>query len=195
MEKPGMKSAFERAWEKAERIQASEDKVQALEYEPQGAKMAAKYLEDMNYDLVAAFSPFDSKVRKHVVNGAVSTFLGNIILPRGEVSKQRIRRALDGVFVAKGSKSKMNIAARRLDDMFKQYEQMRTQAYEGLKRDFEAAVSRAMQEQRPIGQQPKINVEAVPEFQQKWREQLTQIDLRFEQMLRQLKEEMTRATG
>ena len=104
-----MKSAWEKAMEKVEKLgKPSEEELKQLEYFPAGNKLAARYLQEENYDLDAELTKYKgSGVRQYVIQGAQEIFLRNISLPRDEKSKQAVLRAMKGIKVLKENKKQL----------------------------------------------------------------------------------------
>ncbi|HLE02965.1 MAG TPA: hypothetical protein VI877_05710, partial [Dehalococcoidia bacterium] len=88
-----MKSAFERAWERAEKVEVSEEKALELEFQPEGAKIAARYLKEGDCDLVKALEEFPQGKRKYIQAGAEATLVSNLALPRNGRLRREASRA------------------------------------------------------------------------------------------------------
>ena len=69
-------------------------------------------------------------------------------------------------------------------------EQQRRQAYDQVKRDVEARLRQAMQQQLGAAAPARINVEAQPQFQQEWRRTLVQLESQYLTLLEEFKQEM-----
>ena len=92
-----MKSAFERAMERAESLgKASEEDLRKWKYLPDGERLAAKYLRD-ECDLTAEIGRYDDNVRQHVVEGAQGILVKNIDLPRNELAKRTNKKAMEAI--------------------------------------------------------------------------------------------------
>jgi len=72
----------------------------------------------------------------------------------------------------------------------KEGEQQRRQTYEAVRRDFEAKLMQAAQQQTPATPPPKINVDSHPQFQQEWRRVLAQLDSQYLKLLDEYKKEI-----
>ena len=186
-----IKSAFEKAWERVEGLEAKEEKVQELEYLPQGARLAAKYLEEEKYDLLAALSSYDQKVRAFVAKGVESTLLDNIYLPRNERDRQQSKRAIEGLSLLKKSKNRVAGVTDRIEQLFHQYELARRQIYDRTKAEFEAAIMQALQQQLGTAVRANVNVENHPEFQQRWHQIMARLNFQYEEALKELKQQLS----
>jgi DNA polymerase I-like protein with 3'-5' exonuclease and polymerase domains len=188
-----MKSAFERAMEKAESLgKASEEDLRKWKYLPEGEKLAAKYLRE-EYDLSAELGKYDDAVRKHVLDGIQDVFVRNIDLPRNDAAKKKNKKIMEAIKELKRDKVSIENVYTKLRRVFSHYEkegeQQRRQTYEAVKRDFEAKLMQAAQQQGALPPQ-KINVESHPQFQQEWRRVLAQLDSQYLRLLEDYKKEI-----
>lgn len=189
-----IKSAYERALERAEKIEVSGDKLKEMKYMPEGAKLAATFLKEDKFDLAKAIAGFDADSRKYVYKGAQDALLSNIVLPRNARNKTESKRAMDGLILLKKDKSKLTQVLGKIDSLVAYYERTKQQAYDSLKKDFEGALRQAMQQQQ-LGmrqQNGRVDAEMQAEFQMKWREVSSRLDMDFETNLSGLKKEVER---
>ena len=189
-----MKSAFERAMERAEGLgKASEDDLRKWKYLPEGEKLAAKYLRD-EYDLSAEVGKYDEAVRKHVLDGIQDVFIRNIDLPRNDAVKKKNKKVMEAIKELKRDKVGIENVYTKLRRVFSHYEkegeQQRRQTYEAVKREFEAKLMQAAQQQLGTPPPQKINVESHPQFQQEWRRVLAQMDSQYLRLLEDYKKEI-----
>lgn len=190
-----IKSAYERALERAEKIKISEDKLQELEYMPQGAKLAATFLKEEKFDLAKSLASFSGQEwEKFVRKGAEASLLSNIVLPRNPRNKTAAKRAMEGLMALKRDKSKLGQILGKMESLLAYYERTRQQAYDNLKKEFEAALRQAMQQQQLGTRQSntRVDAELQTEFQRRWQEVSSQLDLDFENNLSGLKKEAER---
>ena len=189
-----MKSAYERAMERAESLgKASEEDLTKWKYLPEGAKLAAKYLRD-EFDLATEIGKYDEKVRQHVVQGAQEAFIRNIDLPRNDLAKKKNKKVMEAIKELKRDKVGIENVYTKLRRVFSHYEkegeQQRRQTYEAVKSDFEAKLMQASQQQPGAAPPPRVNVESHPQFQQEWRRVLAQLDSQYLKLLDEYKKEI-----
>jgi len=190
-----MKSAFERAMERAESLgKASEEDLRKWKYLPEGEKLAAKYLKD-ECDLVAEIGRYDDdNVRQHLAEGAQEVLVRNIDLPRNELAKRTNKKAMEAIKELKRDKVSVENVYTKLRRIFNHYEQegeqQRGQAYEAVKRDVEAKMQQMIQQQSGASAPMKINVETQPQFQQEWRRTLAQLESQYLRLLDEYKQEI-----
>ena len=190
-----MKSAFERAMERAESLgKASEEDLRKWKYLPEGEKLAAKYLKD-ECDLVVEIGKYDDNVRQHVVEGAQGILVNNIDLPRNELAKRTSKKAMEAIKELKRDKVSVENVYTKLRRIFNHYEQegeqQRRQAYEAVKKDVEAKMQQAIQQQLGAAGSMKIDVETQPQFQQEWRRTLAQLESQYLKLLDECKQEIS----
>jgi hypothetical protein len=189
-----MKSAYERAMERAEGLgKASEEDLTKWKYLPEGAKLAAKYLRD-EFDLATEIGKYEEKVRQHVVQGAQEAFLRNIDLPKNDLAKKKSKKVMEAIKELKHDKVGIENVYTKLRRVFSHYEkegeQQRRQTYEAVKRDFEGKLMQASQQQPGAAPPPKVNVDSHPQFQQEWRRVLAQLDSQYLKLLDEYKKEI-----
>ncbi len=189
-----MKSAYERAMERAEGLgKASEDDLAKWKYIPEGEKLAARYLKE-EYDISTELGKYDDKARKYVLEGAQEVLIRNIDLPRNEFTKKRNKVVMEAIKELKRDKVGIENVYTKLRRLFSHYEkegeQQRRQTYEAVKRDFEAKLMQAAQQQLGTAPPPKVNVESHPQFQQEWRAVMAQLDSQYLRLLDEYKKEI-----
>lgn len=190
-----MKSAFERAMERAESLgKASDEDRRRWKYVPEGEKLAARYLRD-ECDLTVELGKYDDNARTYVVEGAQEVFIRNIDLPRNDFARKKNKNVMEAIKALKRDKVAIENVYTKMRRVFSHYEregeQQRKQTYEAMKMEFQAKLRQAAQQQLGAGaSQPAINVEAHPQFQQEWRRILAQLDSQYMRLLDEYKKEI-----
>lgn len=189
-----MKSAFERAMERAESLgKASEEDLRRWKYLPEGEKLAAKYLIN-ECDLVVEIGRYDDDARQLVSEGAQGILVKNIDLPRNELAKKANKKAMEAIKELKRDKISLENVYTKLRRVFNHYEQegeqQRRQAYEAVKRDVEAKMRQALQQQLGASAPVKIDVESQPQFQQELRRALAQLESQYLTLLGEYRQEI-----
>lgn len=188
-----MKSALERAMERADRLgKASEEDRRKWQYLPEGEKLAAEHMKGGS-DLLVELGKYDDDARPHVAEGAQKVLVGSMDLPRNDVAKARNKKAMEAIKELKRDKVGVENVFTKIRRVFNHYEQegeqQRRQAYEEVKRDVEAKLRQAMQQS---GQEApeKMNVESQSQFQQEWRRAVSQLDSQYINLLDEYKQEI-----
>jgi len=192
-----MKSAWEKAMEKAEKLgKLSEEEFKQREYQPAGNKLAAKYLQEMDYNLDAEMTKYKGTgIRKYILQGAEEIFLRSIILPKNEYDMQATRRAMAGLRLLKENKKLLDTVLDRITNLLNYYGQARQQTYLQFKKDFEAKLrepNQAMQQQ--VGAKVRIEPEQHPQFMEEWRRINSQLDAQYEKALEEHKQQILKMT-
>jgi hypothetical protein len=189
-----MKSAFERAMERAESLgKASEEDLRRWKYLPEGEKLAAKYLIN-ECDLVVEIGRYDDDARQLVSEGAQGILVKNIDLPRNELAKKANKKAMEAIKELKHDKVSLENVYTKLRRILNHYEQegeqQRGQAYEAVKRDVEAKMRQALQQQPGASAPVRIDVESQPQFQQELRRALAQLESQYLTLLGEYRQEI-----
>jgi hypothetical protein len=188
-----IRSAREIALEKAEKLgKATKEELDRAKYIPEGEKLANNYLRNET-NLVAELTKYPEGVRKYLVAGAQDVLVRNLDLPKGDFIKKRNKMVLAGLKVLKQDKAGLENVFSKIRRLFEHYErqgeQQRKQAYEMFKRDFEARVRQAMQQQGVIGA-GRLDVERHPQFQDEWRQNMRQLDSQYLKLLEEYRQEI-----
>jgi hypothetical protein len=192
-----MKSAWEKAMEKVEKLgKLSEEELKQLEYQPIGNKLAAKYLQETDYNLDAEMMKYKGTgVRKYILEGAQEIFLRSVVLPKNEYDTQTTRRAMAGLRLLKENKKLLDTILDRITNLLNYYAQARQQTYLQFKKDFETKLrehNQAMQQQ--LGDKVRIEPEQHPQFMDEWRRISSQLDAQYEKALEEHKEQILKMT-
>jgi len=189
-----MKSALERAMERAESLGAvSDDDRRRWKYVPEGEKLAGLWLKDEG-DLFGEVEKYDEGARPVVIEGAQGILVNSIDLPRNEHLKKVTKKAMEAIKEFKRDKVAVENVYTKLRRVFSHFEQegeqQKRQAYEAVKRDVEAKMQQSMQQQMGTAAPMKIDVESQPQFQQEWRRTLTQLESQYLTLLEEYKQEI-----
>jgi len=188
-----MKSAWEKAMEKVERLgKPTDEELKQMEHIPTGNKLAAKYLGKDDYDLDAELTKYKGTgIRKYVMQGAEEIFLRNITLPHNEQAKHAIRRAMAGIKLLKENKNRLEAIFDRISNLLTYYEQARQQSFTQFKQSFEAKLREAGQAlQQQLGSGAPIEAELQQQFQEEWRRIGSQLDAQYEKALEEHRQEI-----
>ncbi|MFC1974207.1 hypothetical protein ACFLU2_02510 [Chloroflexota bacterium] len=190
-----MKSALERAMERAEGLgKATGEELQKWKYVPEGEVLAGRCLKG-ECDLVVELSKYDDVARQHISKGAERVLIGNLNLPKNDEFRRKNKKVMEAIKVTKQNKVEVeNIFTnirRTLDHYEKQGEQQRKQAYENLKRDFEAKLRQATQQQLGLTSPAGFDVERHPQFQEEWRMVQVRLESQYLTVLNEYKQQIS----
>ncbi|MFC1963184.1 hypothetical protein ACFLVL_00975 [Chloroflexota bacterium] len=190
-----MKSALERAMERAEGLgKATGEELQKWKYVPEGEVLAGRCLKG-ECDLVVELSKYDDEARRHISKGVERVLIGNLNLPKNDEFRRKNKKVMEAIKVIKQNKVEVeNIFTnirRALDHYEKQGEQQRKQAYENLKRDFEAKLRQATQQQLGLTSPAEFDVERHPQFQEEWRMVQVRLESQYLTVLNEYKQQIS----
>jgi ElaB/YqjD/DUF883 family membrane-anchored ribosome-binding protein len=186
-----MKSAWEKAKEKVEKLgKLTEEELKQFECVPVGNKLAAKYLEDTNYNLDAELTKYKGTgLRKYIAQGAQEIFMHNIILPQNERDQQITRRAMAGLRIVKENKNQLTTIIDRITNLLNYYEQACQQTYTQFKKGFEARLKESSQAlQKQSGNTAPIEAQLQAQFQAEWLNLKSQLNAQYEKVLEEHKQ-------
>ena len=186
-----MKSAWEKAMEKVDKLgKPTEEELKKLEYIPIGNNVAARYIQEEDYDLDAALTKYKGQgIRQYIVQGAQEIFIRNIILPHTDHDKKVISRAMDGIKLIKENKNKLDSIYDRINNLLSYYEQAYQQTFLQFKKDFEAKLQEAgpaIQQRMNAGH--NIEMELQQQFQEEWRRVGGELDSQYQKTLEEHKQ-------
>jgi polyhydroxyalkanoate synthesis regulator phasin len=182
-----IKSAFERAWERAEGLgKLSAEEIQHRkeeEFAPLGRGLAGRYLEHGYAEiLIEGLSKYGDEEREIVVKAALSRLVQAIELENGEITT----RALKGIIALKGNEE-LGQVEERIRDVCQGYEQARQQQVEQERERIE-------RDKREVLHQLRISGDAVGGINLKasaaWADIAHELYSRYDKMLRQLRQEL-----
>lgn len=186
-------SALERALERVEKLgKASPEELQRTRYIEEGQKLAARYLKE-ELSLLVELNKYDEQTRAWVSEGAQEILIRNIDLPSSDTAQRQNRSAMEGIKLVKRDKAGVENIFSKIRQIFDHYtgqgEAQRREAYENLKREVEAKLRQAIQQQGgvPADMGP---IETNPQFQIEWRRVQGQLDSQYLILLKEYKEEL-----
>jgi len=186
-----MKSAWEKAKEKVDKLgKLTEEEIKQLKCIPVGNKLAAKYLQDTNYNLDAELTKYKGTgLRKYIAQGAQEIFMHNIILPQNERDKQITKRAMAGLRIVKENKNQLATILDRVTNLLNYYEQALQQTYTQFKKGFEARLQESSQTlQKQSGSTVPIEAQLQAQFQAEWLNVSSQLNAQYEKALEEHKQ-------
>ena len=180
-----IKSAFEKAMEKADLVQkASPDQLKRIEYVSSGNTIGARYIRGDVRDLSAELSSYDTETRAHLVTGIKETLARNLSLPLDPQSKQTVEKALKGLLELFGDKADIKQVCDQIVHLLTYYEEASQQEYLRFKQEFAALLNDPRNPlAKQIGPGFSGDIERLPQFREEWRKVRGQLDRQYEQAL------------
>lgn len=188
-----MKSAWEKALEKAEKLgKPSAEELKRLEHIPTGNMLAAQYLQSDNYSLDTELSKYkDNDIKQYIIEGIQDVLMRNITLPHDEYARKTISRAMEGIKVIKENNKQLDVIYERINNVLDYYTQARQQAFAQFKQNFESKLqelSQALQQRMAAGH--SVEAELQQQFQEEWRRASSELDAQYSKTLEEHKQQI-----
>ncbi|MDD4170459.1 MAG: hypothetical protein PHD36_09465 [Desulfotomaculaceae bacterium] len=139
-------SAYEKALERfKQRKQVPKSEIDKLEYKPAGCAIAAKFLKEKNFDIVAEVKKHPGEFKQYILQGIQETLLKNILLPTNKSTQEKNNKAIEGIFFIKKDNPAVKEILGEMEHLLKYYEQVSTKAYSQFKENFAARIRARIQ--------------------------------------------------
>lgn len=194
-----IKSAWELALEKTEKLQVDPVKIKRDLKVKEGRQLAGTFLSDMDatkegtkkqYDAVAA------EKKEAFREGMALTMLSNLALPRNTAFKENFAKVLDlGMILGEGNEQLEQLLG-QLEGFFSQYLESQEDLVERMKQQFAPALQqKEAQLRKQYGPNFTLRPEQDPEFMKLLDKQLSQLDDQYTNILTQAKAQIKDLLG
>lgn len=185
-----IKSALEKAMERAEKIgRATEEEMKGNTYLEGGKRLAARYLQEEDMELMKILQQEPSEAQPYFLKGLEETFLRNIVLPRDEDLEKTTQKALQAILILKRNASPARKLAAQIEELFRQYKRTTAEARAQLKARFAAKLGGLQKQiQQQLHAKVSIDVEQQPQFQEEWLQITAEMNAQFNRFLEQQKD-------
>ena len=186
-----IKSAWEVALENTKDIEGNKETLAAGAARDEGRKLAAKALEDTSFGLKEALKSVARERIELVREGLIQSLLANLVLPLDEFALRKNKGVGAAVSAAVSDTRKVSAIFGQLENFFREYLEERKRMLEAIERQYAPRLKKKEEEMsRQMGQRVRINPAQDPEFQAMLRDYLAQLDLKYDQVLANAKEEI-----
>jgi len=186
-----IKSALEIAMENSKGIEANKELLESNRLRDEGKRLASKFLDDTAFDLKPALRDYAPAQAKLVREGIIQTLLANLVLPIDDFGVKDLKRLGDAVAATVSDPRKVGMIFSQLDGFFKEYVNERRRLAETIEKQYAPKLRKKEEEiSRQMGRPVKINPASDPEFQNLVRQYLSQLDLKYGEVLDGAKEEI-----
>lgn len=186
-----IRSAFEIAMDNAKGIEGNKELVEANRLRDEGKRMVAKILDVAPFDIKEALKGYDKRQLAWVREGLVQSLLANLVLPLDEFSLKSNKKLGEAVAVIAGDSRKVPAIFSQLENFFREYISERKRMVDAVEKQYAPKLRKKEEEMsRQMGRPVKINPTADPEFQALVRQYLSQLDLKYSEVLDGAKEEL-----
>jgi hypothetical protein len=186
-----IKSAWEVALENTKGIEGSKETLAANTARDEGRRLAAKALEDAAFGLKEALKAVEKERLPLVREGLIQSLLANLVLPLDDFALRKNKQVGAVVATAVTDARKVSAIFGQLENFFREYLDERKRMVEALERQYAPKLKKKEEEMsRQMGQRVRINPAQDPEFQALLRNYLAQLDLKYDEVLANAKEEV-----
>ncbi|MDY0351809.1 MAG: hypothetical protein RBR09_11195 [Desulfobulbaceae bacterium] len=192
-----IKSTMDLVMERAARIgKASREELRREEMKKKGVLLAVDFLEGRLDNVRAAIDAHSREDQAELRQGAAESIFRNIFLPRDEIQRQRVDKALQGVVDLSGGAGDVASICRELqtviDGYGRQREQIRGQLEEQIRMQYEQLLAR-----QTGGRSEGIKIDPTlqPKFQEEWSRIEGELGRQYSAALDQLKMEFKQRLG
>jgi hypothetical protein len=186
-----IKSALEIAMENSKGIEADKGLVETNRLRDEGKKLVSRVLEGTSFDLKAALKGYDATQAKSVREGLMQSLLANLVLPADEFATSNTKRLGEAVAAIVSDAKKVGMIFSQLEGFFKEYISERKRLAETIEKQYGPKLKRKEEDMsRQMGRPVKINPASDPEFQNIVRQYLSQLDVKYGDVLEGAKGEL-----
>jgi hypothetical protein len=186
-----IKSALEIAMENSKGIEANKELLENNRLRDEGKRLASKFLDDPAFDLKPVLREYPAAQGKLVREGLIQSLLANLVLPIDEFGMKDLKRLGDAISATVSDPRKVGMIFSQLDGFFKEYVGERRRLAETIEKQYAPKLRKKEEElSRQAGRPVRINPAADPEFQSMVRQYLSQLDVKYGEVLEGAKEEI-----
>jgi hypothetical protein len=186
-----IRSAFEIAMDNAKGIEGNKELVEANRLRDEGKRMVSKILDIEPFDVKEALKPYDKRQLAWVREGLVQSLLANLVLPLDELSLKSNKKLGEAMAAMSSDSRKVLTIFSQLENFFREYVGERKRVADAVEKQYAPKLRKKEEElSRQMGRPVKVNPAADPEFQALVRQYLSQLDLKYNDVLDGAKEEI-----
>jgi hypothetical protein len=186
-----IRSAFEIAMDNAKGIEGNKELVEANRLRDEGKRMVSKILDIEPFDVKEALKPYDKRQLAWVREGLVQSLLANLVLPLDELSLKSNKKLGEAMAAMSSDSRKVLTIFSQLENFFREYVGERKRVVDAVEKQYAPKLRKKEEElSRQMGRPVKVNPAADPEFQALVRQYLSQLDLKYNEVLDGAKEEI-----
>ncbi|NLA98361.1 MAG: hypothetical protein GX836_09230 [Spirochaetales bacterium] len=194
-----IKSAWELALEKTEKLQVDPVKIKRDLKVKEGRQLAGNFLSDLDATKEGTKKQYDAvpaEEKEAFKEGMALTMLSNLALPRNTAFKENFAKVLDlGMILGEGNEQLEQLLG-QLEGFFSQYLENQEDLVERMKQQFAPALQqKEAQLRKQYGPNFTLRPEQDPEFMKLLDKQLSQLDDQYTNILTQAKAQIKDLLG
>ena len=175
----------------AKGIEGNKELVEANRLRDEGKRMVSKILDIEPFDVKEALKPYDKRQLAWVREGLVQSLLANLVLPLDELSLKSNKKLGEAMAAMSSDSRKVLTIFSQLENFFREYVGERKRVADAVEKQYAPKLRKKEDElSRQMGRPVKVNPAADPEFQALVRQYLSQLDLKYNDVLDGAKEEI-----
>lgn len=185
-------SAYEKALERFQQKKAvPQSEIDRLEYTPVGSAIAASFLQEQDFNIIAEIKRHPEEFKKYIIQGIQETFLKNIRPPADRSLLEKNHKAMEGIYQIKMNKQAADQILNDLDYLLKYYEQAAKKAYSQFRENFAARINaKAKAMDKSAAGRMNIDPEKQPGFREEWMMVRSRLNAQYDEMLNEKKEKL-----
>ena len=187
-----IKSAIEIALEKTKEVVGDPEILIAEKYKTEGKKLISRYLGDATVNLASSLKGLDKKKLGWMREGMKQIILANLVLPQEKLSLKKLARVGEAcISVGKNAGLAKKMFA-QLESFFDEYLNEKEQVVSTLEDRYAPRLKQKEEElSKKMGQPVHIDMHMDPEFNNILKNALSQTEIRYGQVLEQVKGELS----
>jgi hypothetical protein len=191
-----IRSAWEIALERTKDVAPDKQALQANTYKTEGKKAASKFFADEETDLKELLKGYDNTQLVHVREGLLDALLANLKLPADELALTQSRRAGRGLYAVIKDQKRLEKLLNQMQQFLEEYLEERKRLIQAVEQQYEPILRRKEEElAKQMGARVKLDPAMDPEYNKLLRQNLAHLEERYNEVLEQVKEEITRMAG
>ena len=183
-----IRSTLELVMERAARLEAqADDALEKTAREEDGMRLAAAFMAGKDVDFSAAMAAGSQDDLRLILQGAITAFMRNIVLPRGEEASESSDKAMQGLLQL-GQSPEVLASLGEIKKILEQYNQHRQQLKEQLEMQFAQQMGQLEENlAQQTGMKMQLKPSQHPQFAEEWQKVTSQLNDQYGQALEQHK--------
>ncbi len=191
-----IKSAIEIALEKTRNVEADKEALKANTAITEGKKAVSGFFSDEKTDLKELLKRSDEKKLPYVKEGMLQALLANIKLPVNEIALKQCKKAGEGLFSIVRDTRRLEKLLSQMEHFLEEFLEERKRLEASVKQQYAPVLKQKEEEMsKQLGARVRIDPSQDPEFQKLLRQNLTLLEDRYNKVLNQVKQEISRMSG
>ena len=186
-----IKSALELALEKTSKITVDKEKIEENKYLKQGKIVISKLLKDPEYLINNSFKDVNKKQKKWMRQGMINVLMSNFVLPKDEESLTNIKKIEDAFYKVISNIKYLETIFSQLKSFFGEYLNEVEHVKGLIDKQYAPRLKQKEDElSKKLGREVQIDPAQDPEYISIVRNNLSQIEDKYQSILAKVKEDL-----